>query len=349
MANFIVTFTPYFKKSVLRELSLIDKDIIISQSFNDGIILIQSQIDANEFLNNLVKSKPMFIKHICPVKFAGTIKENLDVDKDIILNYLEKNDFEVLKDERFAVQTRIIAGGTNIEPLPYSSKDIEVYIGTYYTDKGGIPTFSDDKIINKDNVKILSIIINKNNLYIGWSKSEQNLNFSCDEYRISTKQGRRVISRAENKLIEALTKFNIELSGGVALDIGAAPGGWTKVLVDHGFDVVAVDPGDLHVDLQNHPKIKHYKYRIENLNFENHFDIIVNDMNVDPNVTSEIMNSLASQLKSNGLAIITFKLPNNPDKSLKEGIEIISKKYEVLNVTSLFHNRQEVTALIRKK
>lgn len=350
MANFVVTFTPYLKKSVFRELARVDDSVSVAKKISDGILLIQSEKEESDFLNELLKINPTFIKHICPAKPVGKIKENLEDDKQIILDLLLAEGFDVLDGEKFAVQTRVIAGGTKEEPLPYSSKDIEVFVGTYFSQKGGKATFSDRAIVNRTNVKIFSIIVNDDMVYVGQSTSEQNLNFSCDEYRTSTKHGKREISRAENKLKEALSKYDIDLGdkGGVALDIGAAPGGWTKVLVDHGFDVVAVDPGDLHPDLQNHPKIQHHKCRIENLNFENYFDIIVNDMNVDPNITSEIMNSLAPSLKDGGIAIVTFKLPNNPEKGLIEGVEIVSECYDVVSINSLFHNRQEVTALIKK-
>lgn len=69
-----------------------------------------------------------------------------------------------------------------------------------------------------------------------------------------------------------LTNYNIELGnrGGINLDIGAVPGGCTKVLVNHGFDIV------------------------------------VNDVNVDPAIRAEIMNFLAHILKDGGMAIVTF-------------------------------------------
>lgn len=72
-------------------------------------------------------------------------------------------------------------------------------------------------------------------------------------------------------------------------------------------------------------------------------------MNIDPQDTSNIMNSLSKCLKSKGLAIVTFKLPNNPEKSILESKKIISKEYKILNINCLFHNRQEVTVLLQKK
>jgi len=279
---------------------------------------------------------------------VGNISGILEEDKQSVLDLILLNKINVKAEEKFGIQTRIIGNKESI--IEYSSKDIEVFVGTYFTNLGGIPTFSDRSIINEKKVKIISIIIHGKDLYIGESLSEDNINFSCDEYRSSTNAGKKQISRAENKLKEALVRYDIKLKdNGIALDIGAAPGGWTKVLVDYGYDVIAVDPGNLHESLRNNPKIKHYKCRIENLTFENYFDIIVNDMNIDPQDTSNIMNKLAKSLKNKGLAVITFKLPTNPEKSILESKKIISKEYNILNINNLFHNRQEVTVLLQKR
>ncbi len=52
-----------------------------------------------------------------------------------------------------------------------------------------------------------------------------------------------VVSRAEHKLAEAIHVFGLDLRAGMrAIDLGAAPGGWTFLLAERGLDVVAVDP-----------------------------------------------------------------------------------------------------------
>lgn len=351
MSNFIIAHTPYFKKQVIEELYDVDKEVNIIKRFDDSIMLVESIVSEKEFINKLTANKPIFIKHICPATYKDVLIGDLEIDKVTILNNILKENITINKDEKFAIQCRIVSGGTSQNKIEYSSKDIEVFVGTYFTELGGIPTFSDRNIINVENIKIISIFINEFDFYFGFSTSRENLNFSCDEYRIASKAGGREISRAENKLKEALAKFNLKLDGkgSIALDIGAAPGGWTKVLVDHGYNVIAVDPGELNPELQDNPMIKHYKCRIEELKFDNYFDIIVNDMNVDPQITSTIMNSISHCLKEKGKAIVTFKLPEKPMLSINESKKIISEKYNVLSINSLFHNRQEVTVYIEKK
>lgn len=344
MSKFIITYTPYFRKNMIKELGNVDKGIKVEKVFSDSILLINSEMNNEEFVNKLLNQSPIFIKHIMPVMATGKISENLEKDKYEILE--DVMNIASLSKEDFAVQCRIVSGGQ--AGLDYSSKDLEVFVGSYYESKGNIPTFSDNHLKNS-NIKIISILVNRDNYYLGFSTSKENLNFHSDEYRICGKGGKE-ISRAENKLKEALSKFNITLNeNGYALDIGAAPGGWTKVLADYGYEVIAVDPGDLKPELYNNPRIHHYKCRIEDLNFENFFDIIVNDMNVEPQVTASIMNNLSSSLKEKGLAIVTLKLPNKVEEDILQSTEILNKNYDVLTIKSLFHNRQEVTALIRKK
>lgn len=338
MNKFIVTYTPYFHKNLLKELKNIDSNLKLVNIITNGISIIEVS-NRNTFLNNL---ESIFIKHIMPIDYQGVITGDLNKDKlDIYEN--TKQIVNLNNNDLFAVQTRIING-----QLEYSSKDLEVYIGSNYEKNGAIPCFSDINLKN-DQMKIISILINDNKYYIGFSTSKENLNFHCDEYRILSKNGRE-ISRAENKLKEALSKYNIKLNKeGKALDIGAAPGGWTKVLSDYGYEVYAVDPGNLKEELYSIPNIKHFKCKIEDLNFEDTFDIIVNDMNVDPQITAEIMNKLSNSLVKDGLAIVTFKLPGKIEETIKEAKEILQQKYDILKINSLFHNRQEVTLLIKKK
>lgn len=345
MSKFIITYTPCFKTNMIKELIKIDSNINVERVFSDGMLLINSSLDVNDFMDLVIQLSPIFIKHLMPVIAQGKITEDETIDKNEMFSKIQ-NIITLKNGSSFSVQCRIVSGGKN--GLNYNSKDIEVHIGQYYENMGNTPIFSDKSLTNED-VMVISVFINTDDYYLGYSSSKQNLNFHCDEYRTFSRNGRE-ISRAENKLKEALSKFNILLSGdGYALDIGASPGGWTKVLADYGYNVIAVDPGDLKKELQNHPRIKHYKCRIEDLKFNNFFDIIVNDMNIDPQVTGQIMNNLANTLKDEGLAIVTLKLPDKVEEAIEETIAILDSCYDVLTIKSLFHNRQEVTTLLKRK
>lgn len=344
-SRFIVTFSPHFQKDVMRELAIVDTAIKPIIDFGSGKALVSSVLEGAVYSQRLVQQDPIFIKHIMPVMGEGKVVNDLEIDKKAILAVVDRV-AATMAEEKFAVQCRIISGGKG--GLVYSSKDIEVFVGEEYCNRGNTPSFSDSVILN-DDIKIISILINGDDYYVGYSTSGDNLNFHCDEHRVCSKTA-RAICRSENKLKEALARFKIVLSGeGAALDIGAAPGGWTKVLADYGYEVVAVDPGDLHPFLRDNPKIKHHKTQVEKLDFKEHFDVVTNDMNIGPQETSAVMVGLAPTLKSGGIAIVTLKLPMRAKTSIDESVRILEKVYDIVGIKSLFHNRQEVTVVLRKK
>ena len=81
------------------------------------------------------------------------------------------------------------------------------------------------------------------------------------------------VSRAYYKLQEALTRYKggalsvgNRLAGSVALDCGAAPGGWTKYLIDEikCSKVFSVDPGALDPAVDDLEGVEHMRSTIEN-------------------------------------------------------------------------------------
>lgn len=339
---YMVTFTPYFKNVAKREMADFDSSVKFEKPISDSIALVSSGMPNDEFIGEMKEKSPIFIKHIMPIMGAGEIEGTLDTDKVKLLEAVDQIT-SISEESKFAVQCRVISGG-----LPYSAKDIEVYIGETYYNRGGIPSFSDRDIIN-DDIDIISILIHGKTYYVGFSKSSDNLNFHSDEHRIRARAGKREISRAESKLIEALSTFKIELDGhGTALDLGAAPGGWSKVLADYGYKVLAVDPAALHPDLEQDNRIIHIKSKAQEIKLDEPLDLIVNDMNMEPQETAVIMNDIAHLLKEGGVAIVTIKLPDYARRSIEESVAILEKEYKVVKIRSLFHNRQEVTALLQR-
>jgi len=205
-------------------------------------------------------------------------------------------------------------------------------------------------IKNKD--FIVSGYLDEGYLYIGISDAEMNLSsWSGGRYVYSFQDD--TISRAEFKLLEALDCFGIDLSECKnALDLGAAPGGWTKVLLQHGLKVMAVDPALLSETLKNHPNVTHFQGTAESFLVENKklFDLVVNDMKMEVAMSTRIMNQMASFLKPGAQAIMTLKLhEKNTTKTIKKGIGILEEEYVILRVKQLFYNRMEVTVLAKKR
>ena len=153
-------------------------------------------------------------------------------------------------------------------------------------------------------VHVISVAVKDKTCYIGYCLAEDNLNFQCNEYRVLGKEPPQ-ICRAENKLKEAICKFQLKLEGeGNALDVGAAPGGWTKVLADYGYQVSAVDPGILDKRLKSYKNIKHYRAHVEDVTFDKRFNLVTCDMNMDALKVAKFMCKIHNNLEDDGVAIV---------------------------------------------
>jgi 23S rRNA (cytidine1920-2'-O)/16S rRNA (cytidine1409-2'-O)-methyltransferase len=65
-----------------------------------------------------------------------------------------------------------------------------------------------------------------------------------DDAVIASAGGDRYVSRGARKLVAALDRFGVDVTGRIALDLGASTGGFTQVLRERGADpVIAVDVG----------------------------------------------------------------------------------------------------------
>ena len=132
---------------------------------------------------------------------------------------------------------------------------------------------------------------------------------------------KQVASRAYFKLAEALDLAGVEdLGGKRALDLGAAPGGWTECLLDRGASVVAVDPGALDDAVARRPGVRHIQKKSQaarndgDLDGER-FDVFVCDMCLhEPGDAVAALEACAPHLKPGALVVLAIKL-TQPAKS----------------------------------
>ncbi|MEM7336585.1 MAG: SAM-dependent methyltransferase, partial [Chloroflexota bacterium] len=148
-------------------------------------------------------------------------------------------------------------------------------------------------------------------------------------------------------------QFHLDLPArGRALDLGASPGGWTRVLRQKGVLVTAVDPGRLHPSLAHDKGIRHLPIAAEKhlTQYPDSYDLIVNDMRLDARDSARLMVKYAKHLYKHGEAVMTLKLPTaDPLKPLGHALNILDEAFTVVQTRQLFHNRHEVTVHLRKK
>ncbi len=161
------------------------------------------------------------------------------------------------------------------------------------------------------------------------------------------------VSRSEFKLEELFQLCPLEIpAAGTALDLGAAPGGWTRILRQRGLEVWAVDPGELAPPLPADPLVHHQAATagefLRRTGID--FDLVVNDMRMDPELSSEVMLQAAQRLRPGGVAIITLKTgTHRPVRTLHRCLRILQPKYETVFARQLHHNRHELTVVAQRR
>lgn len=340
--RYLITYYTEYRKNAIAEVKKVDENATAQQLMLTTTI-ITTELEPTEFIERLKKSSPIFIRHIFPIQCEITLSYDKSADLKMILNNV-RTICNLKSKDNFSVQARMTEG-TGV----YNAKDIEIYLGEYYEEQGCIAIFSDDTLIDYD-IHVISVAVKDRTCYIGYSMAEDNLSFQCNEYRVLGKVPTQ-ICRAENKLKEAICKFHVELHGeGNALDVGAAPGGWTKVLADYGYEVSAVDPGKLDQRLNTYKNITHYKAHVEDLEFDKPFNLVTCDMNVDPLQTAKFMCKIHNNLAEDGYSIITLKLPfRDEEERIQKSLNILKDDYNIIAVKNLTHNRREVTVFMQNK
>ncbi|NJN43361.1 MAG: methyltransferase domain-containing protein [Anaerolineae bacterium] len=199
--------------------------------------------------------------------------------------------------------------------------------------------------------QILSVTLTPTEAFLGLSLAHENLSdWAGGERRFKREAGQ--ISRAEFKLLEALETFKLQLpSDGLALDMGAAPGGWARLLAEHGLHVIAVDPAELDPRVETLPNVTHIRATVENyLPAREPFDLILNDMRMDARDSARVMLTAANFLKPGGFVVMTLKLPEKGTEDVAQAaLKILKKDFSIIGARQLFHNRGEVTVALKQR
>lgn len=142
--------------------------------------------------------------------------------------------------------------------------------------------------------------------------------------------------------------------GMTAVDLGAAPGGWSWQLVQRGFKVIAIDNGPMKGAALAHPAIKHLRKDGFSFRPQKPVDWLVCDMVEQPQRVATLM----CDWLLNGLtqhAIFNLKLPMKKRvTALTEALELIHKLLNNKGIShqiiakQLYHDREEVTVFLSR-
>ena len=166
-------------------------------------------------------------------------------------------------------------------------------------------------------------------------------------------------SRSTLKLEEAMHEFVpakkwpvLLREGMTAVDLGAAPGGWTYQLVERGMRVTAIDNGPMGellmaTGLVDHQKADGFKFQPPR-----QVDWLVCDMVEKPQMVTELMAKWLSQGWTRR-SIFNLKLPMKKRFQevstclalLKDSLDNAGRQYEI-QAKHLYHDREEITVCV---
>jgi 23S rRNA (cytidine1920-2'-O)/16S rRNA (cytidine1409-2'-O)-methyltransferase len=103
-----------------------------------------------------------------------------------------------------------------------------------------------------------------------------------EEDVVKVREHKEYVSRAAFKLSSFLDELNLDVSGKIALDIGASTGGFTQVLLERGVcEVSAVDVGkeQLHESLRSDSRVRSFEScDIRKFESDKKFELVVSDV-----------------------------------------------------------------------
>lgn len=297
----------------------------------------------------LRKAPPIFVRHICPAEIQVELTGQLS-DLETVAVAAGKLKDRLEPGRSFSVQTRLIE---KVE-RSYRRSEMDRAVAAALLNQGcGWEVQHPEQVV--------SVVCTQDRAYVGLSDAADNLSdWPGGEHRFAREEDQ--ISRAQFKLLEAIDVFRLPLSGlreeafqegrpARALDLGAAPGGWTKVLRSLGLEVTAVDPASLHPSMETDPGVIHKKMTAqEYFQAAGQFDMVVNDMKMDTGESAQMMGLAAGCLRPEGLAVMTLKLPKRGmQKIVNQTLRRLEQWYDLTGARQLFHNRSEITVALRRR
>ncbi len=264
------------------------------------------------------RQRPLLFPRHMTVELARVAPDDLDAVAETARAFVQPD---------YAVQTWV----SGSPGLPYSAGELAARIGSR---------------IRSGAECTLSACITDRGVSLGVNRTRDSLaDWPGGRVRLGKRDGQ--VSRAEFKLEELMALGVLQLPGtGDAVDLGAAPGGWTRILRSHGLGVHAVDPADLDRRLAGDRGIRHVRTTAGEFlrTTDRTFDVAVNDMRMEPELSCRVMLDAAERLRPGGIAIVTLKIGTRVDVA-RRCLELLRRRYRIDFARQLHHNRHEVTVV----
>lgn len=334
----VLSHHPRFRAAALEEATELIGAIEVLDNPDPAMTLVSGEGDAP-----VDWAGSVFIQHVAPADVSTPLSGDRT---DLALLVETWTDQRRAISSPFSVQCRRGArsGGGGWATSTYSSRDVEVAVGSALQDEGAEA--------DTDNpIQVISVCLGESEAWSGLTAARDNIRRLGPLHRHYTSPW--VVCRAERKLTEAIEFWSLSASirGARAVDLGASPGGWSWVLAEAGAKVIAVDPGELALDVESHPSVDHRRQRAETVEIEaGSVDWLVNDMNIDPPDVLIALEAAHGWLKEEGRVVCTLKLASKTSARLmlSDFVSRLSPSFALESARHFYSNRQEVTLLLRR-
>ncbi|WP_308634323.1 SAM-dependent methyltransferase [Paenibacillus silvisoli] len=338
MSHWIGTANHGFASLAMEELRRLVNGIKFTQLIAGEAFKMEVPLSREDMLDVIRTNEPIFLRHLQPIDRALPIQGSAD-------------DLQALSDLIRSARIRCAEGTTAIHirrvegtPFVYTAADTKAVLDAVIMELGG-------ETVMQSPDQIFTIFAAAEELYVGWGTPAEMLSdWPGGAVRFQREEGQ--ISRAKFKLLEAERAFKLYFETfREAIDIGAAPGGWTHLLLERGLRVTAIDPAELHPSLSAYPRLTKLKKNASDVQFPpGTFDLLVCDMSWSPMQMAKLVLEKTDALQEGATAIITVKLMHKkPLQTIRDVISKLETAFVLKKAKQLFHNRDEMTLYLVKK
>ena len=212
---------------------------------------------------------------------------------------------------------------------------------------------SANRIAKVDEAILDVIMVEPNQWWFGWHQATTTVSrWPGGIY--SMRLPEHAVSRAYLKMAEALQWARLPIAEqDVVAEIGSAPGGSCQMLLENNFQVIGIDPAQMHTSVLEHPKFTHVRNRVSEMRRSGFSNVkwIMSDSTVTPTYTLDSVEHIVTRDDVNirGM-LLTLKLTNwDLVKELPQYLDRIRGwGYQYIRTRQLAFNRREICVAVMK-
>ena len=338
MARAIVSASPTYAACALAELDQALPAGYGRDELEPGTWLVSA---AGSFRRMATALQPtVFLRHACPVQAEVALDGRCAPQAWVAATLPDVWPHlpGLQSQDPLQVQVRLLPGSPAWAPGALAG-ELRACLG-----RAGIPT------VGGAAPRVLSLVCGSNRAWLGVAAVEQQRSpWPGGIARLRRLPGE--VSRSARKLEEAWRVFDLPppLAGGRAIDLGAAPGGWTQVLLSRGLRVVAVDTGELAPELREAAGLRFLRGPAQGVALPaGPLDLLTCDLSWDPLRAARCVLRFRPLLRPEAPALVTIKFfGRQPLQAVAAARAELSAGFRVLAVRHLYHDRAEATAYLR--